>query len=109
MNRVLQNASPEQRLQRPPIHDVTGALQKFVDIQFHPGILEDTHRPILIEIHKHINVAFYSSFAPRHRTEDCRMSNSMARSVSRTCWRSGLIAHHGDAVWYRKIEIKRGN
>jgi hypothetical protein len=58
MNCVVQNTCSEERFQGSPIHDVTGTFEEFVDVQFHPGVLKDAHRPIRVEIHQHINVAF---------------------------------------------------
>jgi len=81
MNCVVQNTRPKQRLQGPPIHDVTGTLEEFVDVQFHPGVLKDAHQPILVEIHQHINVAFCAGFASCHRPEYCCMSNAKPPQV----------------------------
>ena len=76
MNCVVQNAHPEQRFQRPPIDDVGGTFKDFVDVQFHPGVLENAHRPVLIEIHQHVNIAVWVGFAPCHRTEYCGVRNA---------------------------------
>jgi hypothetical protein len=74
MNNVVQNIGPEQRLERTPIDDVTGTFEEFVDVQFHPRVLKDAHRPVL-EIHKHIDVAFRARVATCHRTKHCRVRN----------------------------------
>src|SRR5580693_5390102 len=81
MNRVVQNICPEQRLQRTPIYDVAGAFEEFVDVQFRPGVFEDAHRPVLVEIHEHIDIALCASFTSCHRTEHCSMRNSKPPQV----------------------------
>jgi hypothetical protein len=105
MNRVVQNTRPEQRLQRTPIYDVAGAFEEFVDVQFRPGILKDAHRPVLVEIHEHIDVAFRASFASCHRTEYCCMRDSkppQVRLVRPECVENVLeIRSHGPSRVYQ--------
>ena len=76
MNRVVQNIGPEQWLQRPPIHHVTGTLEEFVDVELHSGVLKDANRPVLVEVHEHINVAYCAGIAPCHGAEHRGVCNS---------------------------------
>ena len=69
MNQVVQNVGPEQGLKGPPIHHITRAVEEFANIEFEPGLLKDAHRPVLVEIHQHVNVAFGAGFTPRHGTK----------------------------------------
>lgn len=61
--------------QRSPIHDVTGAVEELVDVQLHPGVLENAHRPVLINFHEHVDVAFCAGLASCHRPEYRGMCN----------------------------------
>src|SRR5271157_5375935 len=82
MNRVVQNTSREQRFQSPPIHDVTRTVKEFMDVELQSGVLEDAHRPVLVEFYQHIDIAFRTGFALRHGTEHCGVGHSQASQIS---------------------------
>src|SRR5579863_3602615 len=85
MNCVVQNICPEQRLKCAPVDDVTGTLEEFVDVQFHPGVLKDADGLVLVKIDQHINVAFCASFASCHRTKHRYVRNSKPQQVRLVC------------------------
>ena len=70
MNGVVQSAGAEHWFQRPAIHDVARSIEKFANLEFEPGVLEDAYRPGFIKLHEHIDVARRGSFAARNRTEN---------------------------------------
>jgi hypothetical protein len=63
MNHVLQYTGLEQRLECPPIHDITRTVKEFVDVELQSGVLKNAHWPILVELYQHINIAFRAFFA----------------------------------------------
>lgn len=65
----MQDVSPEQRLKSSAIHDIARTVEEFADVEFQSGVLEDAHRPALVEFNQHIDVASRASFAPCYRTE----------------------------------------
>src|ERR1022692_3789784 len=69
MDRVAQNVIAEQGLQVPAVHYVAGAIEELVDVELQPGVLEDPHGPILIEVYQHVDIAVRTGFSPRHGAE----------------------------------------
>src|SRR5215813_8264215 len=82
MDCVAQNTGLQQRLQCSPVHHVTRTVEEFVDVKLQSCILEDAHRPLLIEIYQHIDVAFIACFSARYRTEHGRVCHSKSPQIS---------------------------
>src|SRR5579872_5615487 len=76
MNHVVQYTFLEQWLERPPIHDITGTVEEFVDIELQSGIFKNSNRLVLVELHQHIDIAFRAIFASCHRSEYCGVRHS---------------------------------
>src|ERR1035441_14554 len=68
--------SRKQRLERSAILDVAGAVEELVDVELQPGVFEDPQRPVLIELHQHVDIAVPSGLASCDRTEDRRMGHA---------------------------------
>ena len=69
INCVVQNVIAEQRLERPAVHHISGAMEHLVDVDLQAGVLEDPHGLVRIQFHQHIDIAVFPGLAARHGTE----------------------------------------
>src|ERR1019366_6013694 len=66
---VVQDVVAEQRLERPSVHRVAGAIENLIDVELQPGVLKDPHGPVRIEIDQHIDIAARLGLASPRATE----------------------------------------
>src|SRR5271155_281842 len=78
---VAQNVASEERLQRPAIHNVTGAIEELTDIKFQPGILKNADGARFVEFDQHVDVALLTGFASRDRTEHGRVRHAKLAQI----------------------------
>ena len=64
MDCVAEDVIAQQWLEGPAAYHVPGAVEEFVDVELQPGVRENPHGPILIEVNQHIDVARRRGFTP---------------------------------------------
>jgi hypothetical protein len=76
IDRIAQDALSKQWLYRTPVNDIRGPTQYGVNVKPELSVLEDPHRPAVVEFYQHINVAVSAGFPSRDRTEHCRVRHT---------------------------------
>ena len=96
MNCTAQNAGFERGFQGPPIDDVDWSVEESVDVEFQPGVFENSNRVFLVELYEHVNVASRAGLAARHGTEHGGVRDSKPPQIAfmrAECFDDGLEIH----------------
>lgn len=64
-----QDILPQQRLQSPAIHHVSGPTQQLTDIDLQSGVFKDANGAVRIEVDQHVDITVRSCFSAGHGSE----------------------------------------
>jgi len=81
MDGVAEDVVAQERFERALVDDVSGNVEKTLDVQFEPGVLEETDGLGFVQFDQDVDVAGRTGLATRNRTEDSGVGDTHAAEL----------------------------